>query len=403
METDGAETKDLTTDVLLLQESASKNAFASCTNDREEITVEIRDDAVPSFVETELQRLYSHIFSSLLQFKVYGQMEGKVSTYIVRRKGEIVTLYLFRRQHGVVTVLNESIPVPDEDADRFARHVFERYAGVRQVCFHAVLAQPSPRRLVFAQQQYNCAEDIVIALPANCNDYLASLGKNTRRNIRRYMERLLKNFPSFRCDFMEGAAIGDEALREIIAFNRARMAGKNKTSTLDDVEAERILCIARECGLISVARIDGRIRAGGIAYRVGDNFFLYVIAHDPAYNDYWLGILTCYLTICECIARGGKKFHFLWGRYDYKFALGSALHELEHRDIYRSRAAMLLNGVAVARIAAGKRVNALKLALLDGARRQDSMAFKIVSRLRKAKRSIDGLRGAGNGGSGSRA
>lgn len=398
METDSPEAKDTIEDTALPQAFAPGNAFAFPAKDAQDITIEIRDDAVPCFVEAELRRLYAHIFSSLLQFKVYGQMDGKVGTYAVRRNGEIVTLYLFRREHGMVTVLNQSIPVSDEDAGRFARHVFERYAGVGRVCFHAVLARSGTRRLAFAQQRHNCAEDIVIALPSNADAYFASLGKNTRRNIRRYMDRLLKTFPSFRCDVAEGAAIGDEVLREIIAFNRARMAGKNKASTLDEAEANRIMRIAGECGLVSVARIDGKICAGGIAYRVGDNFFLYVIAHDPAYNGYWLGILTCYLTIRECIARGGKHFHFLWGRYDYKFALGAVLRELEHIDIYRSRAAMLRNGLAVARIAAAKRINALKLALLDGARRQDSMAFKIVSRLRKAKRSIDGLRGTGGGG-----
>src|SRR5690606_21685907 len=36
------------------------------------------------------------------------------------------------------------------------------------------------------------------------------------------------------------------------------------------------------------------------------------------------------------IARGGRHFHFMWGRYAYKEALGGVLVELDHIAIYRS-------------------------------------------------------------------
>lgn len=94
--------------------------------------------------------------------------------------------------------------------------------------------------------------------------------------------------------------------------------------------------------MLSLLRLDGRICAGTINFRAGDNYFLEVIAHDPAYNDYRLGTLCCYLTICECIAREGKEYHFLWGAHDYKFRLLGVQRELDHLTIYRSRRHALL-------------------------------------------------------------
>ncbi|HJV52263.1 MAG TPA: GNAT family N-acetyltransferase [Noviherbaspirillum sp.] len=374
-------------------EAAAAESGTAPAPQAEELSITCLENQVPPYVASELARLYGHIFSSLAQLRAYGELDAHTSTYIVRRGRKIVTLLLYRRDGSVVRVLNQSIPVGGEDMQRFAATMFSTYRSVRRIAFHAVQADATGPG--FPHQRYNCADDIVIDLPATQQAYLASLGKNTRRNIRRYMERLQRAYPSFHIDFRECADAGEDQVRTIIGFNHARMAGKNKTSSLDALEAQRIVQLTRECGLLGVASIDGRPCAGGIAYRVGDNFFLYVIAHDPAYDDYWVGILTCYLMIGECIARGGKAFHFLWGRYDYKFSLGAVLRTLDHVDLYRSRASYLRNSPAIAQTALRREAFQLKFALLDMARRKDSTAARFVSRqverLRRAKRQADGL------------
>jgi hypothetical protein len=56
---------------------------------------------------------------------------------------------------------------------------------------------------------------------------------------------------------------------------------------------------------------------------------MHVIAHEPAFNDYSSGILCYYHTICEGIVRGGKRFHLLSGRYEYKYRLLGATVEID--------------------------------------------------------------------------
>jgi len=361
----------------------------------DDIAVSFYENSVPSFIEAEMERLYAHVHSSIAQFRVYGDLVDTTCTYAVHRDGRLTTALLFRPEKNEVRVLNEQIHIDAEELGRFARHIFSTYKAVNVITFHAI--HPETSTLSFPYLCFNCTEDIVVTLPESRDKYLASLGKNTRRNIKRYMDRLLRCFPTFRYDFYDCAAVNEQHLRQVIDFNRARMAGKQKVSTIDDEEAERIIRLAKACGMVGIATIDGRICAGGIGYRAGDNYFLNVIAHDPAYDNYWIGILCCYLSICECIARGWKEFHFLWGRYDYKFALGAAQRDLDHLVIYRSRMHLVLNGFSALQIACKGYVRMAKFWALDQEKQAagTSLASRIVvlvlASARSAKRITSSL------------
>jgi hypothetical protein len=366
--------------------------------DAKEITITRFDNAVPPFVEAELERLYGSVFSSVLQFQTYGSVGADTSAYVVRQADRIITLLLFRVERGRVQVLNEVFRLKSEEIARFAEHIFAAFRSVNVVSFHAI--ETDVERLAFPFQRFNCLEDIAMPLPGTRQEYLASLGKNTRRNIKRYTDRLNRAFPSFRYEAFEKQAVDGQQVRDIIGFNRARMADKDKVSGIDEEETQRIIRVTKACGMVGAASIGGRICAGTISYRTGDNYFLYVLAHDPAYDDYWIGILCCYLTICECIARGGKEFHFLWGAYDYKFTLGAVRRELDHVTIYRSRAHILLNGKTALQTLFRGYVRRAKLWLQYGARHQDSpasiIAPHVLNLLRRLRRFASACANHGN-------
>lgn len=306
-----------------------------------ELSVACYENEVPSFVESAMERLYGNIFSSLLEFRVYGWVAGTTSTYVVSENGEIRTLLLFKKQQRKVQVLNEGIRLQEEEMHRFSNFIFAKYHDVDAISFRAI--ETDLKRLSYPHQRFNHLEDITLQLPENAEAYLASLGKNTRRNIKRYMDRLKKTFPSYEFRVYEAGEIREEDLRAMIEFNRRRMAGKNIESIIDENETRRIVALAKACGLLGIATIDGRIAAGALSFRAGRNYFLNVLAHDPYYDDYWAGFLCCYQTVCECIKRSGKEFHFLWGRYDYKFTLGAVQRDLDNVTVYRSRMRQILH------------------------------------------------------------
>jgi|GEM_PF-431507 len=309
--------------------------------DAEDTSFSLLENEIPAFAEAELERLYGSIYASMKQWRASGALDESIDTYVEYRGGKIKNLYLFHRENGEARVLNEGIVVGDEDVQRFARHLFERYSDIDIITFHAV--QSTIRQPGYVHHGYHCLEDIVLTMPTTGDAYLASLGSATRSYIKRYLNKLKRSFPSFKHEVILNEEISEKDIGDLVAFNKARMEGKGKVQGIDTQELRRIILLAKECGMLSLFRIDGRICAGTINFRAGDNYFLEVIAHDPAYNEYRLGTLCCYLTICECIARAGKEYHFLWGPHDYKFRLLGVQRELDHLTIYRSRRHVLLH------------------------------------------------------------
>jgi hypothetical protein len=319
-----------------------------------DIRVTCYENEVPSFVEAELEKLYGNVFSLLEQFRTYSGSDVPFNAYVARRGQEITTILLFTRRGSKLRVANEVIALDPQEISDFANYIFRTYPSIQVIEFHAIHTELD--RLDYPFQSYDCLEDIVLELPATENEYQSQLGKNTRRNLKRYSERLYKDHPSFEFEVYEKKQIKDEYIHAIVRLNKARMAEKNKESIIDDPETARIIHMVKAYGMVGVARINNVICAGTISYRVGENYFLSVLAHEPQYDPYWIGILCCYKTIRECIARGGKEFHFLWGRYDYKFTLLAKLRALNHIVIYRSRFHYLINAATVFRVVlAGKR------------------------------------------------
>ncbi len=350
-----------------------------------DIAISFYENAVPSFVEVEMERLYENIFSSIAKFTADGATEP-VSTYVVRKDGQVSTVFLFRRRNQKVEVINEAIRIDEEEIWRFADAVFTEFSAVTVISFHAIQAAIS--RHPFPYQRFNCLEDIVLSLPTTAETYLASLGKNMRAHIKRYMKKLERDFPSFHYQIYVKEDVSAQHIREIIGLSNARMAVKNKISLHDEKKTEQLIRLVKKCGLVVIATIGGRICAGVICSRYGPNYFMHVIAHDPAYDDYRLGKLCCYRTICECIDRAGKEFHFLWGRYEYKYKLLGVQQELDHIAIYRSRSHLLINGDMALKVAFKGYGRQVKRWLLDPKRSDNfiaQFALKFVDSVRNWK------------------
>jgi hypothetical protein len=353
------------------------------------VAVTCHESEVPDFVETGLERLYGNVFSSLPHFRAMGGLPADTSTYVARKNSEIIAIFLFRQEKRQVQVLNEGMVIAEEEVRLFADTIFSRYKSVDVISFHAVSG--TTWQLPYPYQRYTCTEDIVLTLPASAEAYLASLGKNTRRNIKRYMDKLKRSFPSFRFDFYEKDAADPQQVHEIIEFNRARIGGKNKAFAIDDEEREMISRLVKARGMVGVATIDGRTCGGCVGYLVGDNYFFRVISHDPKYNDYSTGFLCCYLLICECIARGCKQFNFMQDGYDYKFQLGAVARNLDHVAIYRSHLHLLLNGATVVKLAAQGYARKGRISMLEAAK-QDRFSGRLFYKLRHIASGLSGRR-----------
>lgn len=302
------------------------------------LTISYYQNEIPAFVKTEMERLYQSSFSSTAAEHVDS---ANTSSYVVSSSGVPITIFLVRFEKRQARVLNAVIRISGEEIRRFANFIFDEYKSVTTILFRSVRIDRIA--LTFPSQQFNASEDIVLALPATAQTYLGSLGKSTRKYIKYHLNRPVRHFPTYCFKIYENDEINEQLIQDIIDLNTARMDEKNKVSTIDDAHRNWIMKIAKVYGFVGAATINGRICAGVICSRIGANYFMHVIAHDPAYNQFRLGMLSCYMTICATIARGGKEFHFLWGQGDYKYRLLGVQHDLDNLTLYRSKAQYFLN------------------------------------------------------------
>jgi hypothetical protein len=302
-------------------------------DNRDDISISCYENEIPVFVESDLVRLYNNFFSSLPHMARHKKFKNS-STYVERMEDRVTTLFIFQLENNVVTVLNEVIAISDPEIDRFSHYIFHRFGQVTVINFGAVQATVNKLSLPF--RQFNCLEDIVVDLPDTSEKYLASLGKNLRRNLRRFYRKIEQDHPSFSFQMFSDDDVTEHEIRNVVALNRARMINKNKSPSIDDEGIAIMTEHTKRSGLVCVVTIDNKICAGAITFRTGTNFFLTVIAHDPQFDAYGLGTICCSHMISECIKRGGKEFHFLWGRYDYKIALNGVQRDLNQIVIFRS-------------------------------------------------------------------
>lgn len=365
------------------------------------LSVTCYDNHIPDFVEAALERLYGNLYSSLPQLRVYGKLTQQTSTYVARKGDEIATLFLFEHRHRQIRVINEGMTVSAEELRLFSDAMFSRYKSADFISFNAVEAPAG--QIPFPHQRLACPPDIMLELPATPDDYLASLGKHLRYNIRRALTRLPAEHPSFRMDFYDAGDVDEALVREIIDLNKMRMDRVKRVYKRDEDEVRKVIDLCRSNGLVAVMTINGKVCAGSVGYLVGNSHTGRIISHDPAYEKYSVGTLCIFLCIRECIRRGYKHFNFMSGNNEYKSMLGGRPRNLDRLLIYRSRTQLTLNPDVVCRMWSAKLASRgmgmvqLKLSALKKLKSQGKLdarsrlLFFTLDRLRTLKDHVTGF------------
>lgn len=347
---------------------------------------------VPGFVEKEMERLYGNIYSSVPFFRFRGALEN-AHTYVDWMDGRIEALIVFRYTGGTIYVLNELISLSSECIRRFVKNIFSMVEDVRCIIFNAI--ETGSLDLEYPVQRINCSENIVITLPDSSEKYQEGLGKNLRKSLKYYANRIRREHPTYRYEVLEGDAADERCIRKVAAFNVARMAGKRKVSGMTEQEIRKTIGLVRAFGgFVGVTTVDGEICAGEICCRIGSNYFILNGSHNPAFDSYRLGMLSQYMTITEFIRRGGKECHFTWGREEYKYRLLGVRRDLDRIIVYRSHAQFMRHARLAAKTFTAGRIRRARLWLTDPEQKDKKsvrMAQHAIRALRDWKHGLRGV------------
>ena len=166
----------------------------------------------------------------------------------------------------------------------------------------------------------------VIFLPAEWEDYLASLDKKQRHEIRRKMRRIeAEAQTSWR--FADDAQTLDAAIDEFIRLHRK--STREKDAFMDDtmVGFFREMCRAAfEAGWLNLAfiQVNGTTAASMLNFDYDNQILVYNSGYDPdQYAVLSPGIVLLAYCIRHAVETGHTRFDFLRGDEDYKFRFGA--------------------------------------------------------------------------------
>lgn len=363
--------------------SLSSDVISDYEKKNNNIVSEIHEYAIPEFARAAIDKLYGSLYASARYQELCRPHHALTHTWIGYQQGEITAVLLFEiRQHDLI-VLSEMIALTDVQIEAFSSFVLARYPVVLRINFNAVYAKFN--KLDLPNQNYIFSENYILYLPENIDIYNSKLGKATRKTIRLYGNRLHKDFPDFKWLVYSAEELPrplqQSFLLQLQAYKHASMVARNKKSDINAVETQRMLQLATESGLFSMAVMNGEIRSGSLACRVGNNYVMLLSAADPALEKYRLGLLTCYWSVCDCIARGAQQCHLLWGRYQYKSQLLAVPEDLLRLTLYRSRWIMASMLAGVMRIALEAQKSHLQKWLLYEVQQRTDLWSRLLARL----------------------
>ncbi len=169
-------------------------------------------------------------------------------------------------------------------------------------------------------------------LPATWDDYLATLSKKRRHELRRKLRRLdsvdgLRWYALTRPEDVEGG-MGH-------FFELMKMSEGDKGSFLNPPRERFFRSVAdalAEMGMLRLyfMEIDGEKVASALTFDYASSRMLYNSGYDPQFSYYSVGLLLKAITLREAIEEGLAYYDFLRGAESYKYHLGG-----EDRPLYK--------------------------------------------------------------------
>ncbi len=175
-----------------------------------------------------------------------------------------------------------------------------------------------------------------IKLASTWEDYLYSLSKKHRHELRRKLRRL-KNAGSV--DFIE-LSDTDQIAHSMTDFIRLhKMSSSNKEQFMTLIRENFFKKIAVAMANEGITRLcfmkfEGKIVATSLCFVLNDTKYLYNSGYDPEYGHLSVGILNHVKNIHACIKEGISIFDFLKGNERYKYEIGGVDRQLVRLKLY---------------------------------------------------------------------
>ena len=178
-----------------------------------------------------------------------------------------------------------------------------------------------------------------VELPGTWDEFLGSLPKRHRHELRRKMRRLHASGSA-----RQVTVSGPDGLEDHVDEFLGLMAATNemKAGFLTAPRRRFFHLVAAEAAArgalrLSFLELEGRRVAGCLIFDCAGEYMLYNSGYDPARSDLSVGLLNKALAIREAIEAGRGAFDFLKGAERYKYGLGGRDRAIHRIVVTRTR------------------------------------------------------------------
>jgi CelD/BcsL family acetyltransferase involved in cellulose biosynthesis len=158
----------------------------------------------------------------------------------------------------------------------------------------------------------------VLSLPPSYEDWLASIGKKERHEVRRKRRRFVAEFGE-----IEIVPHGSEAINMFCAMHRTSQGDKGMFMT-GEMQSYFEDLLDTGGATIHTLMCDGIPRANAFGFETDEGYFYYNSAYDMDAAMASPGIVLLASMIEDQISRGARVFDFLKGAERYKFKHGAS-------------------------------------------------------------------------------
>jgi len=251
---------------------------------------------------------------------------------LVKEGDNINEIFIYGIKENSCNCYNSLVSIDQDVIKQFAESIFINFPTLNKIKYAASYLSYNLKKSFLA----STANDYILNLPSKMDDYYSNIGTTTRRHLKNYKSKLLRDYPNTRFVKKTGIEIKKELIDKIVQLSYRRMKSKGIIPGKDEKDAIDFYKYSQFYGQVSYIELDGVIIAGSISYLLNDRFFLFMIAHDNDFSKYNPGQLCIIFSVQEAIDMKMKTFHFLWGDNDYKVRLGANQKLISSYIFYKS-------------------------------------------------------------------
>lgn len=185
----------------------------------------------------------------------------------------------------------------------------------------------------------------VLGLPNSWDEYVKSLGKNMREQIKRYPKRLIKEF-EVEYSMAQTSAETEVALTHLIQLHGKRWRARGQTGVLvlpRRQKFQRALCEElrqRNQLRLWTATVNGRAACVLLSYFYDGRYSYFIGGFEPELMRWSVGTCLFARVLRHAIeVDGAREFDFLKGREEYKYRLGAQDREYVTLQHFQNNAA----------------------------------------------------------------